>query len=624
MYFRKDGDKGKLGQVTLFVILGIVIASVIATFFVFRGEVIPNRVPENFEPIYNSYVDCLELVSEDGIRTLAEKGGYIESPEFVAGSSYMPFSSELDFFGQGVPYWMYISGNNILTEQVPTKLDMERSLEGYISERLQYCNFDSLRAQGYEISIENGEAFVNINEESVDVEVINQINLYYGENSFSVGQHSFSVDSKLGKYYDMAKKVYEHEKSSMFLENYAIDVLWNYAPVDGAEYKCSNIVYDETEIRENISDGLSINMNSIRIKGDYYESVNPDMEYFVVDAGIDSDENINFMYMTDWTTKVEIFGDMVADPVGLIPGINMFGFCYVPYHFVYDIDFPVLVQIWDNDFLFQFPVSVVIDNNNPREALPPTLGGISVEESVICEKANSEISVYTSDSLFNPVEANLKFRCLDAVCDMGMSEISENGFAVYEGKVPECVNAIITANAEGYVESNFIISTNKEDLVDMLLYKKHTVDLNLEGLSSGEAIISFVSDDYSTNVVYPDDTEVELADGSYDISVYVFSDSEIIFPAVKDETCVDIPQGLLGTLGITKEECYDINIPEMKIDKAVIGGGYINEQYFTDELLRRSTKLSITVPEFDKPINMDELQENYFAVDESKLRLYFE
>ncbi len=621
MCLRKVGDKGKLGQVTLFVILSIIIVAGVATFFVFRGQIKPTTIPESFEPIYNAYLSCLESISEDGIKTLGEKGGYIESPEFVPGNSYMPFSSELDFFGQGLPYWMYVSNNNVLTEQVPTITDMERQLENYISERLMYCNFEILERQGYDVFVSEGESFVSINEDSVDIEVINPVNMYYESNSINMGRHTFSVETKLGKYYDMAKKIYDYEKSGMFLEQYTLDVLWNYAPVDGIEYKCENIVYDDSEIRKGIYEGLDANMNSIKLKGDYYDLNEENSDYFVVDAGFDSDDNINVMYDTDWTTRIEFYGDRIADPIGMIPGINMFGFCYVPYHFVYDINFPVLIQVWNDDFVFQFPVSVIIDNNNPREALSSSEDNINVEASKVCKRSISEISVYTFDSDYNSVEASLDFRCLDARCDIGGTEVDGTGYATFEGKVPECVNGIIVASASGYVDSNFIISTNEEDLADIMLYKKYSLKLNLEDIPrDAKTIINFESEDYSTSVMYPATTDVELADGEYDISVNVFTDSSVTFPEVSERTCVDVPMGGVGSLlGLTEEKCYDVNIPEMEIQQVMIGGGYISDQYFTDELLKDATELNIEVPIFDIPANIQEMQTNYELVDTSKV-----
>ena len=48
----------------------------------------------------------------------------------------MPFSSQLNFLGDFIPYWYYVSGNNIQKEQMPSKNDMEEQLEEFIEEKI--------------------------------------------------------------------------------------------------------------------------------------------------------------------------------------------------------------------------------------------------------------------------------------------------------------------------------------------------------------------------------------------------------------------------------------------------------------------------------------------------------
>ena len=123
---------GKKGQVTIFIIIAIVIVAGAVVFYIFKDSLIGVDVPENFEPIYASFLYCLEGDTLVGIDVLESQAGYIELPEFEPGSEYMPFSSQLDFLGNPVPYWYYVSGNNIQKEQVPSKGEMESSLESFI------------------------------------------------------------------------------------------------------------------------------------------------------------------------------------------------------------------------------------------------------------------------------------------------------------------------------------------------------------------------------------------------------------------------------------------------------------------------------------------------------------
>lgn len=133
-------DARKKGQVTIFIIVAIVVVGGIVAYFVLRdgfGE----SIPEDLRPVYDYYVSCLEASAQEGISLLGEQGGRIEIPEFEPGSAYMPFSSQLDFLGQAVPYWMYVSGNNFLRERVPKKMEMENELAAYVVERIVDLKF---------------------------------------------------------------------------------------------------------------------------------------------------------------------------------------------------------------------------------------------------------------------------------------------------------------------------------------------------------------------------------------------------------------------------------------------------------------------------------------------------
>jgi len=92
------------GQVTIFIIIAIVLVAAVAGFFIFRGGISLDNVPASIEPIYTTFLTCLEEDALVGIDVLESQGGYIEMPVFEPGSSYMPFSSPLDFLGNPIPY----------------------------------------------------------------------------------------------------------------------------------------------------------------------------------------------------------------------------------------------------------------------------------------------------------------------------------------------------------------------------------------------------------------------------------------------------------------------------------------------------------------------------------------
>ena len=142
----------KKAQITIFIVIALMIVALTIAFFVFRQLIIPTRVPVSLEPVYTTFLSCLENEMNNGIDLMGVQAGYIETPVFELGSDYMPFSSHLAFLGVSIPYWNYISRNNIEKEQVPTLSQMEDQLGNYVEERINLCKFDSYYDEGFLIN----------------------------------------------------------------------------------------------------------------------------------------------------------------------------------------------------------------------------------------------------------------------------------------------------------------------------------------------------------------------------------------------------------------------------------------------------------------------------------------
>jgi hypothetical protein len=599
----------KSGQVTVFIVLAIVVVGAIIAYFVLRDGV-GYSMHEELKPVYDYYLACVEDVVDRGIDRLGSKGGYIEDPSFESGSLYAPQSSQLSFFGQAVPYWLYVSGNGIVKEQVPTRSQMAGQLEDFIERGIGECDFVSYEESGYDVYLdESVDAYVVIEEANVVVVVEQGVSLYKGDVSAYIVEHEFSVSSKLGRFYDLAIKTFEYEKARMFLEDYALDVMRLYAPVDGVDITCAPKVIDKNEVRGDIVDGLVANIGMLKLNGDYYDLREGDEGYFVVDE-LETDERVSFMYDSDWPTKIEIYGDDVIMPVGLQEGLGYLGFCYLPYHYVYDISFPVLVQFYDEEESFQFPVVSVISRNQARESVD--VGRRVSVGSEMCGYANQEVKVMTYDMDLEPVEARISFECLEESCNIGSTDIGQGmqdvGDAVLTGHFPQCLNGYIVAQADGYASSKYLISTNVESVANIVMKKKYNLSLDLEDVDS--ALVSFQGESYSTNVFYPRSSSIELIEDYYNVTVYAYENSTLKFREVTRQECVDVATGALSLLGVTEEECYDVTIPAMDIDNVIVGGGK-SVDYILDDELDGAVELNLEFPRFAVPSSLEELQTNY-------------
>jgi len=607
--------KNKFGQVTLFIIVAIVIVGGAVVFYSFRDSIVGEKIPVSIEPVYNNFLSCLEGKLLTGIDILESQAGYISLPDFEAGSRYMPFSSQLNFLGNAVPYWYYVSGNNIQKEQVPSKSEMEEQLEGFIEEKITRCVFDDYYEQGFEVNQGVPEARISIRKNRVEIDLKMEMSLEKGEDNVVVKNHDLGVDSKLGMLYDSAIEIYNKEQKSLFLENYAVDNLRLYAPVDGVELTCSPLTWNAEDVFDELQEAIEANTLALKTKGGDY-SLKEENKYFIVDVDVEGE--VRFINSKDWPSNFEVVPSegnvLISEPVGNQPGLGMLGFCYVPYHFVYNVKYPVLVQIQEGNEIFQFPVAVVVQGNNPREALSVSSVELGVPE--LCKYKNTLVGVSVYDVKSNAVEAEISYDCLGVTCDIGKTESGN-----LREEFPQCVNGHILVKSEGFEDKKYSYSTIEAGSVGIALDKLYELEVNLN--KGGTAIISFVSDESSKTIVYPEQRSVELSEGQYEISVYVYKNSSLQLSETVREQCIEVPQsGLGGLLGLTKKECFEVRMPAQIVSNALSGGGKEN-YYILESELENSKVIEINAGSLPTPTSIEELQDNYILFEDMDLDIQF-
>ncbi len=617
----------KRAQVTIFIIIAILIVAAIVGYYLLRGRVTVGEVPREVVPVYEYFISCVEDETKLAVSLMGSQAGYLQLPEFEAGNTYYPSSSHLNFLGYSVPYWYYVSGNGIAKEQIPSKDKMQAQLEEYLEEILLYCDFSDFETQGFVIDRGDLDVGIVINEREIEVEVDMPLDVSFGDVSGRQVQHSVSVDSQLGKFYDIARDIYEKENAEMFLENYGVDILRLYAPVDGVEVTCSPKVWEQDDIKEDLREALEGNTAAIKVKGSYYV-VDEEDKYFIQNIGEEvggEGEFVNFMYSSQWPTKIEIHADdpMVAEPVGLEEGFGMLGFCYVPYHFVYDLAYPVLIQIHGAGEMFQFPMGVIIDKNKAREAVD--VQGLPQVVPELCEHKLTEMTVYTYNNKLDPVEAQIKYKCFDTSCYIGETATSGADAGLID-KFPQCVNGFIIASAEGYKTKKYLASTVRDATVSIILDKKYALSLEVQkdrrDLGDDYAIVTFSKDETTRTVFYPEQKEIELTEGQYEIKVYIYSNSTISLEGSTTEKCVDVPRsGILGVFGASEEKCFTLEIPDQVVSFAVSGGG--KQDYFATESELESGKVVINARGFPLSTKVEDLQTNYNNVEINGLDMQF-
>lgn len=617
----------KRGQVAVFVIIAVVIVGLIASFFIFRSSLGGASVPGELQPVFSYYTECISRETKGAASLLELQGGRIDTGVYVPGNDYAPFSSQLNFLGTYVPYWYFLSDSNAVKENVPTKASMEKEMADFIASQLQdQCSFSSFSEQGFDIESGVPSVRVTIADNNIRTNVDSAISV--SKNGLSATQRSYIVDtkSKLGAFYKLARDLYDKELSEAFLENYAVDVLRFYAPVDGVEVQCSPKIWETGNVVSELKAGIDTNFEEIKFRGNYYTQTDVKKKYYQVDLA--TDYAVRVLTSSAWPSKVEITPAdnalMMAEPIGNQEGLGVMGFCYVPYHFVYDLSFPAMFQIYDGEEVFQFPVVVIVDKNQPRDAFASTFVEPEAVGSDVCAFKTNSVSVSVFDANLGPVVADVSYQCFDQSCSVGKTVLT-NGKATVTASVPACVNGYLVVNAEGYATKKQVFSSNRETNAEVILDKLNSVDVNVlvDGKpTQGSAIVHFTSDDGSVSALIPGSSNVRLKEGLYNVSVYVYGNSSIVIPGSTKQECTKVAVGgVFGLFGGTEDKCFNVNVPETKIDYALRGGGTTSAYFFDSELL--SGRVNLYVSSLPAPTSLEDLQNNFEVVSESGVEYSF-
>ena len=617
--------KIKKAQVSLYIIIAIaIIALAFFSFIYIRPRMFLGKETAKVE---NKLESCVEASVKEALKIAGIQAGFIKLPEFVKGSSYMPFSNYLNFLGLTVPYWFYVSGNNIGYVQKPSLDEIEKQVSEFVEENLKHCNLE-FENESEIIEVEKGKEIdvdVKIKTKEVKVDVRWPIKIKLKGKEILIEKHKVSVKSYFGLLYETASEIFDAEQKQLFLENYSLDILNLYAPVTGFELSCAPKTWKVNEIEENLKKALEANIQTLKVKGNYYKA-SKERKYFEVDVGKPTNVNVFFLFTRDFPFKLEVWpsenGILKAEPIGLQKGLEVLsalGFCYLTYHFVYDMAFPVLVQLSYKDDFFQFPVLVLIYRNRPRisEAEPGKV--LSFD---ICEHKNQLVKVKTYDENMKPVEARIYYKCFNQKCFIGETKI-EGGEAFLEAKIPQCYNGFLIAEASGFKEAKIKVSSLEPFEANLFLKPKYKLDVEADLAKDEKALIVFDSKAFSFSLYLPEQKEIELSEGTYNVTAYLFKESRIELQKGTVEKCVEVP--LLNVFGMPKElreQCFTLEIPEQELGYVLSGGG--KATLYVDETFSKKSKIKIRINRFAVPENIEEIPSLFTLIKSSELEIEVE
>src|SRR3989338_3827811 len=532
----------KKGQVTIYIIIGIVILAVIVAVFAFRSQLLAstfnrqqqnlNLLPIEIRPVKENINSGVYETAKQGIILVGQQGGYYNIPKDELPRSIInPFSNSLEILrGDEVAYWYYTTSNGIEKITIPSKEDIEKEIQYYINDNLQDCleNLTNFEDKGYEIN-EDGivESKVTIGPENVDVDVKYDVEVAYWYYTTSNGIEKITIPSKE----DIEKEIqyYINDNLQDCLEN-----LTNFED-NGYEINEDGIVESKVTIGpENVDVDVKydveVNYKGVSRKLDEHFAKIDVRLGMIYDAARDIvDEELKNSFFENKTLNyLTIYDEIPYYGQSLDCSPKVWFKEDVDNNIKNDIKYPMLTSLTDNNafdnegFIFQYANQVVIEKNQARKN-NYDLESLKDTSIRICENKQYKTLVrILDDESGNELDGNVKFGCGGAICDYGGER---------DIRLPPCINAEIIGTSEGYADNSVIANTNGEGEITIDLKRKYELNLKIKIIDNG--IIRDLRNDenYATQFINEEDgyatssskenNNLELIKGDYFIKAYL-------------------------------------------------------------------------------------------------------
>ncbi|MGM5482952.1 MAG: hypothetical protein ACQESF_05800 [Nanobdellota archaeon] len=404
----------KRGQVTAFIILGLVLLLSVAAFFIVKQtqtedqnvmEPHIDEAPDKYKIVQQYVLNCIEDVSKTAVKKAGEHGGYVslDSAEKSFDTSLFPTDSDVVYFGENhpVPYYWYMESDNncmdcgVSTQKIPSLESIEKQLGDSIDNNLDSClkDMQGLKEKGYNMEVDKPKTEVHI----INKKIIVQTNYpmeasLEGTDTTRLEDFGVSLDVPFLRSYLLAVQIAMQESSQQYLETLGMTLVSYYSGLDSSKLppimhldeSKNTVTWVKSVVKQKFKDLLSAYIPLFRVEntangvkinsaGEYQNAL---FKQTLLKNNISMDNStIDFFYL-DWPIHFDITpssGEILEPssfkseyPFGMIPATQT-----NHYEFFYDFSFPVVVNIRNDqalkgmgfDFMFALEGNVR-DNKN--------------------------------------------------------------------------------------------------------------------------------------------------------------------------------------------------------------------------------------------------------------------
>jgi len=237
---------GERGQITIFIIVGVLIVSGIILFFLYRTNLISNigiggRQEANVNAFLNS---CLEEKTKEAVRELSIRGGEL-NPKL---SINFLFTGEEDY--RNISYLCYTQNNfrPCVAQKPAIILDMQNGIKDYISDDVESCFQEMLsdfKSKGFDVGSDSElRSFeVKLMPRRILIQTNSEVILTKSDETTTQKNFEIAIQSRVYELLGIVQEIINGEAQFCYFEDTGFEVAYPEFLIDKFNVESGNYIY---------------------------------------------------------------------------------------------------------------------------------------------------------------------------------------------------------------------------------------------------------------------------------------------------------------------------------------------------------------------------------------------
>jgi hypothetical protein len=223
-------NNNKRGQLTIFIVLGILLVAAVVMFFLFRGDIIQDVTKKPEKDIVGFLDSCLEDKIRIAIKDLSLHGGYIDSKLNINFTFDDEETRKITYLCYNQNYYLRC------INQKPLFLkDIETNIHNYISEDVENCFnelTESFSSRDFKVDTNYRNFTVKLLPKRVIVQTDSDITMSAFEETTKEENFQIVIASKLFEISRLVQELVNSEAEFCYSENLGINLVYPEFSVD--------------------------------------------------------------------------------------------------------------------------------------------------------------------------------------------------------------------------------------------------------------------------------------------------------------------------------------------------------------------------------------------------------